>query len=361
MLRSPFVILEGPDGSGKTTLAEAFVKQGFSYAHCGPPERNAFEHWYAEAYANQGPVVFDRLHVGSYVYGTVFRGADDMSRFERWLFDGMMVAADATMVYTRPPTTVMDAAQGTGDRGPDAVYESRMAQVYDAYTEFFGDTRNEIGDGFVDHMPRGMSDIPTIVYDWTRHDPQSIIDYVARRHWNHELLGRVVKQDVPAIGNVYDPRYIFVGEQPHARELLRRRATRRYPGRANTERRNTAWARMCEIASALPTREVVFDSSSGGYLATALMNTGLSLNDYCVFNSTLLDGRTAKDFILRTGGAKVIALGNVASAALDAADIRHTRVPHPQHVKRFFYKRGLLEYPKVLLGTQKGSTLTWRS
>ncbi len=32
------VILEGPDGSGKTTLAKELVKSGFTYKHMGVPD-----------------------------------------------------------------------------------------------------------------------------------------------------------------------------------------------------------------------------------------------------------------------------------------------------------------------------------
>jgi len=353
--------LEGPDGAGKTTLANRFQEAKFAYAHCGPPDRNAFDHWYDEVYANQGPVVFDRLHVGSYVYGSIFRGADDMSRFERWLFDGLMIAAGATMVYTRPPQEAMERAQGEGDRGPDAVYETRMAQVYRAYEDFFGATEDLIvGPNGTSQMVSNMTDIPTIWYDWTQHRSQDLVRAILTAHDDRMLARPFLHESVPAIGNVVNPRYVFVGEQPHTRVLLKRRATRRYPGRDQRTGRYAAWQRMCEIASGMRTSELVFDSSSGGYLATALMNSGLRLTDYCVFNSTLLDGRTVDQFMRRVPlGAEFVALGDVASHALDGMGLPHRRVPHPQHVRRFFYKRGMLEYPKVLLGEQDGNTLTW--
>src|SRR5688500_988429 len=79
----PHVIIEGPDGAGKTTLAEHLVKHhGYRYHHEGKPEHVDMLVRYAEVFLEQTasgqPVVFDRLHLGELVYGNILRGKDRM-------------------------------------------------------------------------------------------------------------------------------------------------------------------------------------------------------------------------------------------------------------------------------------------
>ena len=62
------IIIEGPDGSGKTTLAHALATRcGLLYRHMGPPEPG-MDHveWYLE---RVGPYVWDRFHLGEETYG----------------------------------------------------------------------------------------------------------------------------------------------------------------------------------------------------------------------------------------------------------------------------------------------------
>lgn len=78
------VILEGPDGGGKTTLARELEKCGFTYVHTGPPE-NGYDsfgllretldnlNW---ALNHTNDVVFDRLWLGERIYGPIARGRD---------------------------------------------------------------------------------------------------------------------------------------------------------------------------------------------------------------------------------------------------------------------------------------------
>jgi len=76
------VILEGPDGGGKTTLARQLVEQyGFYYKHEGPPApyRDNIAYYLSilnEAIEALYNTVFDRCWLGEMIYGPIFRGID---------------------------------------------------------------------------------------------------------------------------------------------------------------------------------------------------------------------------------------------------------------------------------------------
>lgn len=78
------IIIEGPDGAGKTTLAKqlAFLT-GKAYHHEGPPPQgvDVFQHYMSLLVRNE-PTVFDRLFEGENVYGPILRGATRLSAEE---------------------------------------------------------------------------------------------------------------------------------------------------------------------------------------------------------------------------------------------------------------------------------------
>lgn len=82
------VILEGPDGSGKTTLAKWLQhRYDLVYHHEGPPPAgvSVIDH-YLELLetARDFDVVFDRMALGERVYGPILRGEDRLG-LHGWL------------------------------------------------------------------------------------------------------------------------------------------------------------------------------------------------------------------------------------------------------------------------------------
>lgn len=86
------VILEGPDGGGKTTLAKKLVEAGFEYKHEGPPPPGVdlLAHYLRILYdslMSKRNVVHDRLWLGERIYGPIVRGVDRIGDEGQTLFD----------------------------------------------------------------------------------------------------------------------------------------------------------------------------------------------------------------------------------------------------------------------------------
>lgn len=108
-------VLEGPDGVGKSTLAEALCaslskRRPVTRVNTGPPKGNAFQEyidrieWMVEKTAEDPTRAFviDRFHVGELVYGNMFRKTDftiDQARY----IDMVLTGLDVHMVHCTMP------------------------------------------------------------------------------------------------------------------------------------------------------------------------------------------------------------------------------------------------------------------
>lgn len=140
----PIYVLEGPDGAGKTTLAEEFVRRcGIgTILHCG----NRFHdrmHWYhtvmfqkALKAAESGPVIIDRWWPSEIAYSAAFRGGTRYPEIGR-MMDRLARFTRVTYVWCVPndrPRYIDDFAALRQKRPED--FDS-MHDVLDQYDEIF--------------------------------------------------------------------------------------------------------------------------------------------------------------------------------------------------------------------------------
>ncbi len=164
-----FFIFEGPDGSGKTTLAKDLQRQGWHYHHEGPPPTvcpSLIEH-YAQLLLNAPErTVFDRLFLGEVIYGPILRGYDriggqvgvDMLNQLVWAMGGR------TIIFLPGRTTSWNNIKNR--KGELITAEERHRQVYDHYAGFAQDDEAGYGTynynksfGYVmgpPRLPKGM-------------------------------------------------------------------------------------------------------------------------------------------------------------------------------------------------------------
>lgn len=106
-----FLILEGADGAGKTTLAGHLERRyHVRVKHLGPPQRGTerlaeiINHTFGPDFGGrrEPTVVFDRLHFGAMTYGPVFRGGPDLTEFEWTAFEHVLAMHGAAVVLCDP-------------------------------------------------------------------------------------------------------------------------------------------------------------------------------------------------------------------------------------------------------------------
>lgn len=85
------VIIDGPDGSGKTTLCDELKEEGFEYYHCVRIGRfNTNVEFYDDfikklrvVKAENRDLVIDRCYFSNFVYSTVFKDSDILTNEQR--------------------------------------------------------------------------------------------------------------------------------------------------------------------------------------------------------------------------------------------------------------------------------------
>lgn len=335
MRHGPYAVLEGPDGTGKTTLAEYMAAQhGFTYAHCGPPETDAVDFYLDRLRENEGPVVSDRLHVGSWVYGTAFRNGPDMTDYEEWALEGYLLARGTVLVYC---IVARDVVEQNLVRGPD----NEDARTYEA-----PEKRELLRKLYDEYMRRTA--LLVVRYSYTDGDMEDVARTVVDILQSDESLRP--RFEAGMIGNSTTPTLVLVGEQPNGR-----------PQTINRFRPlgDRVMRRALRMIARIHDRGGAFSRGPAGrYLFQTLRAAGLGLYDVCILNAVQWDGRTISDLVeeddgwfkrITDAGAEVVALGRVAARELERAGISYREAPHPSYVRRFFYKR-VLDYGRVITG-----------
>lgn len=162
------IIVEGPDGAGKTTLARAIAqhynlrieqkdKEDRSESH-GPPQRSARERtWEALGIAvsgNHPVVIHDRLFVSELIYGPIVRAATKFSSQEAIWAERVFAALGAPFIHCRPPKdVVLENIKGEAESQYAA---NRAAEIYDAYGSYWPGLLNTYVFDYTDPHPGGL-------------------------------------------------------------------------------------------------------------------------------------------------------------------------------------------------------------
>lgn len=301
------VVLEGPDGAGKTTVARSVAKRlnalnvhhGAYDGLRGDRLAQLYVSSIDAALRGASSVVLDRAWHSEVVYGEVFRnGLDRLGPAWTRMLERVRLATPSRVFYLRAPFEVLWSTVSSR-------LSDELAQRREQLERVFAGYERARWPGAITIERAGLS-----------------AEQVARRVVEHvlelqrdELRERfAVARDHEVVGNV---------AQSHETTLL-----------------------VGEQASCAGSTRFPFVSFSTNGCSAWL--TGL-LNEVGVCETALTwvnaldvrgDDKRLCDVVEALRPRRVVALGRVAAAVLAAQGVEHTALPHPQFVKRFYHNNG---------------------
>lgn len=314
------IILEGPDGAGKSTLAKRLVKSikhadpcsKIDVLHAKPPQRHPLDE-YVRPLTSYRPntgvhVICDRWHWGESIYpmilGRQTQYTSSVHRFTEWF----LLSRGAVVIYLTAPDEILRKRLTT--RGDDLITEDIIDQIRTAYTLF----------------ARSNTQLPTLTRSANMDD--AFIDSLCFYAQTHEMRASRLNAFTTYVGSP-GVKYLFLGD---------RRANIDYPN----------------DPAFMP-----FLGRSGDFLIKNFHSVAQDYH-YGFANACDVDDPWLLWRVL--GKPKIIALGTNANIALNSVPgMSHGVVPHPQFIRRFHHHDGK-QYGQLILKVLHNSTdeLSWR-
>lgn len=285
------IIFEGPDGSGKTTLARDYAAAiGARYVHFSNMLglNRGLARVYVEgmlpALLGYQDVVFDRSWLSEVPYGKAFRGgADRLGDVTRRMLERLALKCGAVVVMCRPP---FDVCAGTFTNRPEVEYLKSVEQLRSVYDSYGSEP----------------TDLPICYWDYTTTldlKPSFVMEKL------HSAMRYICVDPHPlhtmSAGN-WDAPVILVGERF-----------------ANHREQDPFYQ--------WPFASFNYDGCSQ-WLTKQLLDAGIGEESLLWFNA---DQPIPSFSCQRT----VIALGNAADEMLTSRGVKHLHTTHPSNHKRF--------------------------
>lgn len=282
------IVIEGPDKTGKTTLAKAIAEQlGFEYKHFSAPKGSPANEYIDFLLKLKRPTVCDRFHLGELVYGPMFRGKAGITPLELVTIERVMRLKQTVIIHAVTNMTLANQR---------LIHSTQHEAV---------DTKQNLAaaEGFARVVPLTNAG-PVIRYDGSSLDSLRMTIDVLRKI-QHSL-------SAPAkhvgIGTITGTKLVFVGEAVN---------------------HNVTW------------RGLPFDRGSASqFLLDVFQAAGVPEKAVYICNADKLTHQEVDALITHSARTTFFALGRKADLKLLKLGVGdHYVLPHPQFIKRFHYTR----------------------
>ena len=304
------VIFEGPDGGGKSTIAQEYAtRHNALYIHHGPYKQvgdglaRMFLESMLPALMGYQDVVLDRCWLSEPIYADAFREGNDRVGAERSrILDRIALRAGAVVVRCLPP---WEAVRATFNGRKEEEYlddDSQLARVYAQY----------------DANLVGSTSLPVVDYDYTKFKGSTLasISYDLEHLIADRTVGKLHPLRVATSGNWW-AEIVIVGDEFGEHKN-------------NDAMYQTPFGSLNGMGCSL-------------WLAAQLNAAGISESDLLWINADEL--KRCPEFLQWHDHKHFIALGSEAEAAIRGHQARtQATVNHPQYWKRFHSRA---EYPLI--------------
>lgn len=302
-------IFEGPDGAGKSTLAQEYAKcTGAKYIHHGPYKQvgdglaRMFVESMLPALLGYQDVVLDRCWISEPIYADAFRNGDDRVGGARArILDRLALRCGAVVVKCLPPWAHVKA---TFNGRKDVEYledDTQLLRVYGDYQRDLHTHLHEVEHDYTQHLGEVLS-----LVVMSRLNP--LVEMQRSKSPCHSIR-------MNTSGN-WDAPIVIVGED-------------------FGEHKNNDAMYQSPFGS-------LNGSGCSLWLSDRLVEAGISEQSLLWVNADEL--KRVPEFFEWHAAKRFVTLGDKATSLVKSVGLDHSPAPHPQYWKRFHYSR---PYPLI--------------
>lgn len=156
------IILEGPDGSGKSYLAHALLigqDDAKIIHHAKPKTKNVFTCYVADLYEHRRKItVYDRLHIGEPIYGQLVRHNAQFDMRGADAIESYITALGGQTVICLPPYRVCFKNWLDNKKNEYVENLQTFKRVYNAYSRLLRSGRPYLWYDYTRHHVKGFAE-----------------------------------------------------------------------------------------------------------------------------------------------------------------------------------------------------------